>query len=422
MKTCSKHRQYPLSALADAYKLVKETGIPVKTAARQYGVPQNTLRDRVKGRVNPDTTKTGPDPLFVQEEEIELVNYIKSLAELGYGCTIPEMLAIASDYAVFLKKRKKDQPLSKKWYIGFRSRWPELKDMNLKPLSKLQAIPKTQQAVEDYFKNLEIILLENGLLDKPEYIFNIDVIKIEYQVEPTSAFGDSSLQDSDVTTIIGAGNAFGTCIPPYFIFKGKRLSKDLLEGATNGTAAAMSQTGFSNCHIFREYLKKHFINYIQRPDASQTVIILLDGHKSHINVPALEWAKTNNIIFFVLPAHTSHLLQPLEVGCFDLLQKLYKKACRTFLRAHTSAKITRSNIAAIASSPYVTALSPSKIKSSFQQTGIYPFSKDVVRVEDFKPVKMSSKSQCKDQLASKSKPKKRKAVKTLSIVPVKKPH
>ncbi|XP_052280871.1 receptor-type tyrosine-protein phosphatase T-like [Dreissena polymorpha] len=52
-KRVSKHKGYSPSAMMNAYKMVMETGAPVKTAARQYGVPHNTLRDRVKGRVDP---------------------------------------------------------------------------------------------------------------------------------------------------------------------------------------------------------------------------------------------------------------------------------------------------------------------------------------------------------------------------------
>jgi hypothetical protein len=36
-----------------------------------------------------------------------------------------------------------------------------------------------------------------------------------------------------------------------------------------------------------------------------------------------DWAKEQKIILFVLPAHTSHILQPLDVACFGPFQKIY---------------------------------------------------------------------------------------------------
>ncbi|KAH3841894.1 hypothetical protein DPMN_115376 [Dreissena polymorpha] len=50
--------------------------MPIKTVARQYGVPHNTLRDRVKGRVDPETTMTGSGQLLTLEEEAKLVEHI----------------------------------------------------------------------------------------------------------------------------------------------------------------------------------------------------------------------------------------------------------------------------------------------------------------------------------------------------------
>ncbi|KAH3855302.1 hypothetical protein DPMN_097868 [Dreissena polymorpha] len=46
------------------------------------------------------------------------------------------------------------------------------------------------------------------------------------------------------------------------------------------------------------------------------ILLLLDGHRSHVSFILAEWAKENGIILYVLPAHTSHLLQPLDVACY----------------------------------------------------------------------------------------------------------
>ena len=91
----------------------------VGTTSTQYGVPPNTLRDRVKGRIDPETLHTGPQPLFSQEEEVKLSNHMKSMADLGYGFTISEVVAKASDYAVFLKKRTPDKLCQKNVSLVF---------------------------------------------------------------------------------------------------------------------------------------------------------------------------------------------------------------------------------------------------------------------------------------------------------------
>ena len=51
--------------------------------------------------------------------------------------------------------------------------------------------------------------------------------------------------------------------------------------------------------------------------------MLLDGHESHCNYPFLNYAFKHRILVFVLPAHSSHLTQPLDIGLFGPLQHHY---------------------------------------------------------------------------------------------------
>ncbi|XP_045199039.2 uncharacterized protein LOC123553374 [Mercenaria mercenaria] len=328
VKRVLKNGRYSPTALYNAYKFVKENGTPIKTAARQYGVPHSTLRDRVKGRIDPEALKPGPAPLFSQEQEAKFVDHIKTMAQLGYGFTISEVVDKVSNYAVYLGKRPKDKPLSIKWFKGFRDRWPEIRVIKPRALSNYRAASTSQAAVSDYFKNLQAVLEASNLMDRPECIYNIDEKGVQTEhVPPYIVSGHSRVPSikssrSSVTKIIGCGNAIGTQIPPYFVFIGQRMSDDLLAGTTPGSDGTMSPSGWSNSTVFLKYLQSHFIKYIQRADQHQPILIILDGHKSHINLPVLEWAKRNNVIIFVLPAHTSHVLQPLDVGCFGPLQRI----------------------------------------------------------------------------------------------------
>jgi hypothetical protein len=69
-----------------------------------------------------------------------------------------------------------------------------------------------------------------------------------------------------------------------------------------------------------------------------------------VAVDIVEWAK-KNIIIFVLPAHTSHLLQPLDVACFGPFQRMYNGECHKLIRRN-STEITRYDVCSIASKVY----------------------------------------------------------------------
>ncbi|VDI79426.1 Hypothetical predicted protein [Mytilus galloprovincialis] len=62
-------RKYLPTKLQNAYQAVKDSDMAVHGASIVYSVPLTTLRDRVDGRVHIDTVKSGPSPLFTQEEE-----------------------------------------------------------------------------------------------------------------------------------------------------------------------------------------------------------------------------------------------------------------------------------------------------------------------------------------------------------------
>ncbi|KAL4231683.1 hypothetical protein ACF0H5_009262 [Mactra antiquata] len=87
---------------------VRETGAPIKTTARQYGVPEASLRHKLSGRVDPEATRSGPSPMFSQEEEAHFVEHLKFMSLCGYGYSRSEVVEMATEYAVFLNKRTSD--------------------------------------------------------------------------------------------------------------------------------------------------------------------------------------------------------------------------------------------------------------------------------------------------------------------------
>jgi len=51
--------------------------------------------------------------------------------------------------------------------------------------------------------------------------------------------------------------------------------------------------------------------------------LIVDGHASHIAYLVIDYARTQDIHMICLPSKSTHLLQPLDVGCFGILQKTY---------------------------------------------------------------------------------------------------
>ncbi|XP_053388230.1 uncharacterized protein LOC128551405 [Mercenaria mercenaria] len=388
-----KNKLYSPSALTSAYKLVKEDGVSVRKAAALTRVPESTLRDRTLGNVHPDTTSAGTAPLFDQFQEVKLVNHFKKMAAFGYGYTRQECVDIASDFAVQLGKRRKDKPLTMKWMRGFLKRWPELKVLKPKGLEFSRAKMASKEVVFNYFSNLKSTLEKHNLANKPHLIFNVDEKGISVEHKPPYIVAGSSYTPSAVTsgkgktvTILGCGSAAGQAIPPYLVFPGQRMREELLHGASPGADGTISESGWSNSSIFRHYIENHFLKFAPGHNG-QKILLILDGHKSHVSVGLSEWALQYGIIIFILPPHCSHILQPMDVGCFGPFQRIYDAQCHKLIR-QSSTIITRYNICEVACQVYTKALSSENIQSSFRRSGIYPFSVDAVPKEKLLPAEV----------------------------------
>ena len=57
--TKKKYRQYSPSSLDKVYQCAVEGDLSVRKASKVYGVPMQTLRDRVLGHIEPNTTRSG---------------------------------------------------------------------------------------------------------------------------------------------------------------------------------------------------------------------------------------------------------------------------------------------------------------------------------------------------------------------------
>ena len=122
-------RSYDTVLISQAFKDVREKGISVYRAAREYRVLESTLRDIQLGIQPADYLPNhGPALLFSQEEEKSLVDHIDYMCNIGYGYYRQAFLDTAFLYIVILNKKSTGDPSFKQsWYQGFIKRWPQIR-------------------------------------------------------------------------------------------------------------------------------------------------------------------------------------------------------------------------------------------------------------------------------------------------------
>ena len=186
---------------------------------------------------------------------------------------------------------------------------------------------------------------------------------------------------SALTTLIACGNAAGDSLPPFLIFKGKKALDTLRAGALPGTKIEMSDSGWSNANLFQKFIEEHFTPYVNaRRKTGEHVLLIYDGHKSHVPIPVIRFAREHNIILFVLPAHTSHFLQPLDVGVFSPMKSHYNATCSRYLREHPGRVVTRYNLCGLIGEAYLRTMA-GNLQAGFKGTGIFPFHPEEIDVD-----------------------------------------
>ena len=84
-------------------------------------------------------------------------------------------------------------------------------------------------------------------------------------------------------------------------------------GEVPNTLSGMSENGWIDQELYNNWLEKIFIPNIP---SYRSLMLLLDGHKSHYTHEAISLAANQDIIVFCIPANTTHTTQPLDVSFF----------------------------------------------------------------------------------------------------------
>ena len=97
--------------------------------------------------------------------------------------------------------------------------------------------------------------------------------------------------------------------------------------------------------------------------AGEYHLLILNGHNSHCTFTVCKYAADNTIIVICLPLHTTHALQPCNVGVFGPLAQSWKRVVT--LVSQSLIVIQKDNLLSYYHTAWIEALKPSTIQSAF---------------------------------------------------------
>jgi len=367
-----KRLQWSVDSMSEALKAVKIDGKGLRQAAREYDVPVTTLKRRVDDVVDLDA-KPGPQTVLTKEEEKKLCKYCFDMCDMGYGLTVEDVKRIA--YQIVNNSGRphpfRDGRAGRDWYEGFLRRFPNITLRREEVLSYMRAKNANEKVIEDFFAKLAAVLARLNLLSKPMLLYNADETGFSKVHKPRckvlarrgqkTVWRITSGERGRTHTLLVCGSASGHAIPPLIIFPQVRIPESLKQGAPPGTMFATSPKGWINQEIFSKWLD-FFMSYAPR---ERPILIIYDGHASHLSIEVIEKARANDIHFLCLPSHCTHVLQPLDVSVMSSLKMHFNKACKQFLACNAGRVITETDLASLMGQAWSLALTPSNLMSGF---------------------------------------------------------
>jgi hypothetical protein len=354
-----------------------------RKAAELYTIPRTTLRRRLRG-IQPKHATTPVNLKLSPVEEQSLVQWILDLDRRGFPPNIIDVRRMADVLLAGRGQNPPPPPLGQKWVSRFVKRQPELQTKWNRKFHSQRARCEDPVRIRAWFKLVEDTRVAYGIADQDT--FNFDETGFMMGVASTSKVVTSSDTIGRATvvqpgnrewvTTIECINASGWCIPPFVILSGKLHQASWYQDLPPDWAVAVSDNGWTNDGLGYEWIQ-HFHRYTESRSSGVYRLLILDGHSSHATPEFDQFCTENKIITLCMPPHTSHLLQPLDVGCFSPLKAAYGHEVSELARQGVF-HVDKLDFLWIYNKIRLTALSDQNIKAGFQATGLIPFNPERV--------------------------------------------
>lgn len=375
-----------------------ENGASVRSTANKYHMSTSMLRKRVLAHCGLiSLKKQGPKFRLPKETEQKLAALLTRMAELGFGPTLEEFREIVNDYleANDLLYLFKGKVPGYDWAKSFLERYRLcLKKGGLMQLAR-KNVTSDPFVIYGFYSLLEKEIKRLGIEGRPECFWNLDESGFPSDASKWKTIGPVGAKTIRVshgcnrenTTVLAVCCADGSALDPLIVFKGKNMMSNWVgKDALPGTYYATSENGWMTTTIFHTWMEKFCKDVKTRP-----ILLLFDGHLTHTSLETIELAETENITLLKLPAHTTDLLQPLDVACFAPLKSHYEKELTARVHA-TGARepLRKQDFVNLLAKIWRKGLTENNIKSGFRATGIYPVDSTKYKIARLDKVKLKT--------------------------------
>ncbi|CAI6355815.1 unnamed protein product [Macrosiphum euphorbiae] len=363
---------YTKEQLLQVTNAVTSKQMTVSFSARLYRIPRTTLYDHINERRGMKSTTKGRNTALSPAIEKSLAQSLTIMEKYGHGLSRTEVLTLVGNYYVndnnLVTPFKGGYP-GHDWWIGFSSR-------HKLSLKKPQVVENARKKACDpfiiynYFYLLWETMTDLGIVNRPDRIWNLD--ETSFCLDPSKTKTVGPIGQPSTRTTHGSG---------------RDNTSVLMACSADDTTYAATSNGWMEREVFVNYFEKSFLK-TTNPSPANPILLIYDGHSSHVDLKLVEIARNNNVTIILLPPHSSHLLQPMDLSVFKSIKTVWDQRLCSWNRSHQGQKLPKQDLSRIICSNWA-QLDTKIIENGFRKAGIYPFNRNAVNKSKFDPISLS---------------------------------
>jgi hypothetical protein len=373
----------------------------IAATARKYRIARETLSKRFRGKTGSNQQANSyVRQQLTQPQEETLIEYVNKLNDRGFPPTPQILKNIAESIA--------KTSLGPNWVARFCKRHhTRLASIYLRTIDHKRKLADNSQHFEHFFSLVCVPLVHvhctnsipSQLQEKlqkydiqAQNIYNVDekgfllgfsrtkkrVVSIE-GLKRKRIVGASQDGNREFITLIASVCADGSHLPPTLIYQGESFDLrdtwlDDFDHSAQTAFFASSKNGWSDDILALKWLQRVFDQLTKEKTSSRDRrLLIVDGHNSHVNLPFIEYADANRILLAVFPPHSTHRLQPLDIGLFSPLATYYSQAIDKFLsESQGLVRLTKRDFWPLFYEAWQKAFHAKNVRNAWEAAGLYP--------------------------------------------------
>jgi DDE superfamily endonuclease len=303
------------------------------TAPTPHGRPSKEEKDKRQQYLTPS-------------EEKALVEYLLRMSRNGFPVPVKHLRPLA--FTIVRQRSSVFQapfddeaikPPGKNWPQAFYKRHPELSPKRVKALDWNRHDNNIYDKITHWFEVIGKELHDPIIV--PENIYNMDEtgvmlcmlgsMKVLVGKDDSRAYRGAGVK-REMVTAIECISADGRSLLPMIIWPAATHRSNWTTYSTPGWHFACSQSGYTDSEISLEWIKRVFDPQTKAQANQKPRILICDGFGTHESLEVMQYCFENNIILCRVPSHTSHKLQPCDIGVFGPLKAAYREEVERLYR------------------------------------------------------------------------------------------